>query len=104
MQENTPHTPRRWERRPATIPISLVLKADHFKADDSAITVDISLHGAMVRTKLALVPGEWVGVVPKGEFPHAIPTRVVWVKENESGQWTFAGLEFLNSLKPGEYA
>ena len=104
MQENTSHIPRRWERRPATIPISLVLDPDHFKADDSAITLDISLHGARVRTKLALVPGEWVGVVPKGEFPHAIPTRVVWVQEYESSEWTFAGLEFLNSLKPGEYA
>jgi hypothetical protein len=73
-----------------------VLKADHFKADNSAITVDISLHGAEVRTNLALVPGEWVGVVPKGEFPHAIPTHVVWVREDEASRWTFAGLEFLD--------
>ena len=75
MQTNTSVPPRRWERQPASIPISLVLKADHFKADNSAITVDISLHGAEVRTNLALVPGEWVGVVPKGEFPHAINSR-----------------------------
>jgi hypothetical protein len=86
---------RRWERQPVTIPIGLVLKADHFKADDSAITIDISLRGARVRTKLALVPGEWVGVVPKGEFPQAIPTRVVWVREDESSNSTIAGLEFL---------
>jgi hypothetical protein len=96
MQTNTSVPPRRWERQPATIPISLVLKADHFKADNSAITVDISLHGAEVRTNLALVPGEWVGVVPKGEFPHAIPTHVVWVREDEASRWTFAGLEFLD--------
>jgi hypothetical protein len=100
MDETTPRTPRRWERRPAAIPVSLVLKADRFKSDDSASTVDISLRGARVRTKLALVPGEWVGLVPKGEFPHAIPTRVVWVQEYESGEWIFAGLEFLNALKP----
>jgi hypothetical protein len=99
MQENTSHIPRRWERRPATIPISLVLKADHFGTDDSATTVDISLHGASVRTKLGLVPGECVGFVPKGEFPHPIPTRVVWVREYESSQWTFAGLEFLNTME-----
>jgi hypothetical protein len=96
MQTNTSVPPRRWERQPASIPISLVLKADHFKADNSAITVDISLHGAEVRTNLALVPGEWVGVVPKGEFPHAIPTHVVWVREDEASRWTFAGLEFLD--------
>ena len=98
MQTNTALIPRRWERQPTTIPISLVLKADHFKADDSAITVDISLRGARVRTKLALVPGEWVGFVAKGEFPHAIPSRVVWVREDESSHWTFAGLEFLDAL------
>lgn len=99
MHENNSQTPRRWERQPATIPIGLVLKADHFKADDSAITVDISLHGARVRTKVALVPGEWVGVIAKGEFPHAIPSRVVWAREDESSHWTCAGLELLGSLE-----
>ena len=98
MQTNNPAIPRRWERQPAKIPIRLVLKADHFKADDSAITVDISL-GARVQTKLALVPGEWVGVVLSGEFPYAIPTRVVWVREDEHSHWTFAGLEFLDALE-----
>jgi len=94
MQENTSYTPRRGERQPATVPISLVLEADPFKADDSAITVDISVRGASVRTNLALVPGERVEVVPKGEFPHAIPSHVVWVREDEASHWTFAGLEF----------
>jgi hypothetical protein len=97
MQENTSDTPRRWERQPAAIPISLVLSADRSKTDDSAVTVDISLHGARVRTKLTLVPGEWVGVVPSGEFPHTIPARVVWVREDECSHWTSAGLEFLDT-------
>jgi hypothetical protein len=97
MQSNIPDLPRRWERELATIPVRLVLKAENFKADDSAITVDVSLRGMKVRTNLALVPGEWVGVVPKGEFPQAIPARVVWVREDESSHWTFAGLEFLQS-------
>jgi hypothetical protein len=97
MQENTSHTPRRWEREPAKISIKLVLKAESFKADNSAITVDVSLRGMKVQTNLALVPGEWVGVVPKGEFPHAIPTRVVWAREDELSHWTFAGLEFLQT-------
>ena len=96
MQTNTSVPPRRWERQPASIPISLVLKADHFKAENSAIAIDISLRGAAVRTNLALAPGEWVGVVPKGEFPHAIPTHVVWVREDAASHWTFAGLEFLD--------
>jgi len=90
-------TSRRWARQPATIPISLVLRADHFKEDDSAIVVDISLRGASVRTKLELAPGAWVGVVAQGEFPHAIPTRVVWVRDDEVSRFTFAGLEFLEA-------
>jgi hypothetical protein len=71
------------------------LKPENFKADDSATTVDVSLRGAKVETSLALVPGEWVGVIPKGEFPHAIPARVVWVREDESSHFTVAGLEFI---------
>lgn len=98
MQASTSQTPRRWERRPATIPITLISKASHSETDDSAITVDISLRGAKVRTKLTLVPGETVRFVPQGKFPDAIPTRVVWAQEDESAHWTYAGLEFLNTL------
>ncbi|MGO8790063.1 MAG: PilZ domain-containing protein [Terriglobia bacterium] len=99
MQTDTPTNSRRWERELATIPISLVLKAERFKTDNFATTVDISLRGMRVRTNLTLVPGEWIGVVPKGEFPHAIPARVVWVREDESSHWIFAGLEFLQNLE-----
>ncbi len=102
MQTNITPTPRRWERRPITIPISLVLKSHKSTVDDSAITVNISLHGAKVRTKLILVPGGKVGVVMKGELPDAIPARVVWASEDEATQWTFSGLEFLNTLGTGK--
>ena len=64
MQTDVPGKVRRAEREPAAMPISLVLKPERFKSDESAITVDISLRGMKVRTSLALVPGEWVGVVP----------------------------------------
>jgi hypothetical protein len=94
MQENTSHTPRRWQRQPSKIPFSLVLEADPSKADDSAITVDISRRGASVRTKLALVPGEWVEVVAKGEISRAVAAHVVWVREDESSHLTSAGLDF----------
>jgi hypothetical protein len=97
MQENTFHTPRRWERETASIPVKLVLKAERFKADNSAVTIDVSLRGMKVRTNLTLIPGEWVGVVPKGEFPHAMPARVVWAREDEFSHWIFAGLEFMQA-------
>ncbi len=99
MQTNTPANLRRSERQPATIPISLVLKAETFMVDNSATAIDISLGGMRVRTTLELVPGGRVGIVAQGEFPHAIPTRIVWVQEDKSSYWTFAGLEFLLTLE-----
>lgn len=94
MQTNIRDNLRRWQRTPVTIPISLVSEADPFKADDSATTVDVSLRGASVRTKLALVRGEWVGVVARGKFPRTIPGLVVWVRKDEPSDSTSAGLEF----------
>jgi hypothetical protein len=99
MQANSIHTPRRWEREPAHIPIKLVLKAEKFKADNSAVTVDVSLRGMKVQTNLALIPGEWVGIVPKGGFPQAIPARVVWAREDEVSHWVVAGIEFLQTAE-----
>jgi len=98
MQTNTFPNARRWERESATISIKLVLKAERFKADNSATTIDLSLRGMRVQTNLTLVPGEWVGIVAKGEFPHAIPARVVWSRVDDFSQWTIAGLEFLQTV------
>jgi hypothetical protein len=94
MDEHSTRIPRRWERQKASIPISLVLEAAPLHADDSATTVDISVRGASVRTRLSLVRGEWVKVVKKGQSPRQIPALVAWVRKDESGQVTFAGLEF----------
>jgi hypothetical protein len=95
MPTNTPAKVRRFERKPQTVPISLVLDGAR-KSDSNAFTLDLSPRGASVRTKLALVPGELVGVVPKGERWLHIPARTIWVREDEC-KWTFAGLEFLDS-------
>ena len=94
MRENTSLTPRRWQRQPSN---SLVLEADRSKADDSAITVDISPHGASVQTNLGLVLGEWLKVARNREFTHDFAAHVVWVREDEASHSTFAGLEFLNT-------
>ncbi|MGD0222314.1 MAG: PilZ domain-containing protein [Terriglobia bacterium] len=94
MEKDTSLTPRRGERRPATIPIRLVLAPKEFKEDNSAITTDISTDGVGVRTTLRLFPGEWVGYIDKRKFPYAIPTHVVWAKEDQLSHWVFAGLKF----------
>ena len=98
MAVTTSISSRRCERKPKTIPVSLVLKGGPTMSDGSAFTLDISLRGALVRTKLPLFPGEWVGVVPQGDIPHAIPARAVWVREDKY-MWTYAGLEFLDTME-----
>lgn len=94
MPESASPIPRRSERRRAEIPIRLVLSPQKFKEDSSAITTNISADGVGVRTNLALLPGEWVGYIDKRKFPYAIPTHVVWAKEDEHTHWIFAGLKF----------
>ena len=91
------YTPRRWDRDATSTPVRLVLSPERFKADNSAMTVDISLLGMKVRTNLDLNAGDWIGVVPKGGFPQAIPARVVWAKEDIVTRWVYAGLEFLQT-------
>ncbi len=86
---------RRWEREPAAIPISLVLKADKSKSDTFTATIDVSLSGVGVRTSLALVPRQEVVIVIKGQFTQTVPARVIWVREDESGNSKIAGLKFL---------
>jgi hypothetical protein len=96
MEAKTPGNLRQWEREAITMPVSLVLSAEKFKEDAAATTFDISLAGVGVRTKLFLAPGEWVGIVPKGQFPQAIPARVAWAKEDEENNLTVAGLTFIH--------
>jgi len=52
MQTNNSTDLRRWERQPTTIQISLVLKAEDDKVDNSASVIDFSLCGVGVLTTL----------------------------------------------------
>lgn len=98
MPSNAPSDIRRSERESTTIPISLVKRSGGFQQDDSAETIDVSLNGMKVRTALPLAPKDWVGVIAKDEFPHAIPAHVVWARVDEHTLWTFAGIEFQSGL------
>ena len=73
MPTNIPSVPRRSERRPAAIPIRLVLEAANFKADNSAITTDISADGVGVRTTLALSSRRVGRIYCQGEIPSCHP-------------------------------
>jgi hypothetical protein len=101
MPTNNPADRRRWERQPATIPITLTTDTENLKVDNSATIIDFSLRGVGVVTTLALVPGDYVNVFAKGENPDAIPTCVVWVRQDECSPSIVAGLEFLGAEIPG---
>jgi hypothetical protein len=89
---------RRADREAAAISITLVLRSEGRHSKIDATTVDLSLEGARIRTDFELVPGEWVGIMPNGEFPFAIPSRVVWVRPADAaGLFFLAGLQFLDT-------
>jgi hypothetical protein len=88
----------RSQRIPATVPIRLVVVSDDFSIEREASTVDLSLRGVRVRTPLALLPGDTVGIIPRGVPRHAIPARVVWTQRTGTDQWSLAGLEFLETV------
>ena len=88
----------RSQRIPAAVPIRLVVVSDDFSIEREASTVDVSRRGVRVRTPLALLPGDTVGIIPVGDVRHAIPARVVWTQPARADQWSLAGLEFLDSL------
>ena len=76
--------------------MSLVVEWEDSKTEHTAYTVDLSRHGARVRTTLVLFPGEMLGIVPWGDSGQAIPSRVVWV-ERSSICGSLAGPEFLDT-------
>lgn len=86
---------RRWERVRVAIPVCLVLNADKLELDTFTATMNISLSGVCIRTMLALVPKQEVGIVIKGRFSQTVTARVVWAREQEFSKSTIAGLRFL---------
>jgi len=98
MRAVPPADLRQSQRIPATIPISLVVESENFKVEHEASTLDFSLGGAKVRTPVALVRGETVGIITRGDSRHAISTRVVWVRPLGADLSFLAGLVFLDTL------
>ena len=88
----------RSQRTPATIPIRLVLESEGFRVEHEASTVDLSVQGIKVRAPLALLPGEMVGIIARGDSRHTIPARVVWAQRAGADLWSLAGLVFLETV------
>jgi hypothetical protein len=85
-------------RTPATIPIRLVVESEDFRVEHDASTVDLSVGGIKVRLPLALLPGETVGIIARGNSRQTIPARVIWAQRAGADLWFLAGLEFLETL------
>jgi hypothetical protein len=74
------------------------LESEGFRVEHEAFTVDLSVQGIKVRAALALLPGERVGIIARGDSRHTIPARVVWSQRTGADQWSLAGFEFLETL------
>jgi PilZ domain len=86
---------RRSERVSATIPISLLMQREDTRTEHEGWMVDISPHGARVRSAYVLFAGQIVGITAAGDAARSIPYRVVWVKPSSSG--CLAGLASLET-------
>ncbi len=89
---------RQSQRVPATIPFTLLVESEDFRIEHEASTLDLSLLGARVRTRVALLIGETVGIITRGDSQRAISARVVWTQRVGTDSWLLAGLEFLETL------
>ena len=87
---------RKLKRHTVSVPIGIALKANELPLEITAATMNIALSGVSVVTPVAMVPGQEVKIVIKGQFSQTIPARVVWVREDESSHRTIAWLKFLS--------
>ena len=89
---------RRYERRPARIPVSLRLASGSRVFTFAASTLDISQVGVGIRGDVAIVPGQRVDLILFKGPTVTLPSRVVWVRATEPGGELHAGLEFATPL------
>jgi hypothetical protein len=80
------------ERSLTRAPLTLRLDAE----DTSAVTLDVSSHGARVLTNLALIPGQTLEITCYKAINRSLSARVVWVSVDGSDRPVEAGLEFLD--------
>jgi hypothetical protein len=98
MRAVPPADLRQSQRIPAKIPITLILESEDFRLEHQASTIDLSIRGVRVQANFALVIGETVGIITKGDSRHAISARVVWAQRFGTDLWSRAGLTFLETV------
>ncbi len=94
MSTNPQADPRRMERVPGPLFVRLLVPRGAPRVEHDGMIVDISPHGARLRSEAILSADEVVDVVLAASG-RARLCRVVWVGAAGSGQEGEAGLEFL---------
>jgi hypothetical protein len=83
---------RKCERSLSRAPLTLRLGEE----DTSAVTLDVSPHGARILTNLVLVPGQTIEITCYKAINRSMSCRVVWVSMDGSDRPVEVGLEFLD--------
>ncbi|HTG62308.1 MAG TPA: PilZ domain-containing protein [Terriglobia bacterium] len=101
MPEATPTERRRCRRVAVNKQIAIVVDADREGISRTVFALDMSELGMRIRSKVSLLPGQLVTVIPSAGNDHqAVPSRVVWVSQAFDGSGE-AGLAFLQPETPG---
>jgi len=95
MSKATPVERRRCSRVAVNKRIAIVVDSDRASIAQTVFALDLSELGVRIRSKVDLLPGQLVTVIPTGGNDHqAVPSRVVWVSQRSDGSGE-AGLAFL---------
>ena len=100
MSEATPADRRRCRRVAVNKLIAVVVDSDREGIANSVFALDMSELGVRIRSKVNLLPGQLVSVIPRAGNDHqAVHSRVVWVSQRSDGSGE-AGLAFLQPEAP----
>ena len=89
---------REWDRTQVELPVTLVIRPEGKCTFHDAIAVDLTSHGARVRSNLQLTPGEPVELITSDSLPnvpYVVSSQVVWMSKS-LGE---AGLRFLEPAR-----
>ncbi len=91
---------RRSRRVPEATLISLAFPSDDCRVKHEAFTMNQSLHGVGIRTRVQLSPGEAIVIFPGEGYWQTVPACVVWARASEIDAGYVAGLEFTKPSTP----
>jgi len=98
VRSQTKPTSRIFRRKPARIPVALLVNGQHRKVREKTAILQTSFLGVRIRTDVVLKPGEDVQILRMTGPQTGVPARVVWVGSRGSNWAGHAGLKFTDPL------